>query len=91
MVLFGDLLPQDPWAEAQREASLCDLLLVIGTSGLVHPAAEIPLLAKRSGARLIEINPHPTSLTSDVDLLLTGKAGEVVEELNGVLWHILSF
>lgn len=81
VVLFGDLLPQDAWGEAQREVSLCDLLMVIGTSGLVHPAAEIPLLAKRSGVTLIEINPQPTSLTPHADLFLAGKAGQVMEEL----------
>ncbi|MDH7499253.1 MAG: NAD-dependent deacylase [candidate division NC10 bacterium] len=81
VVLFGDLLPQDAWGEAQGEASLCDLLMVIGTSGLIYPAAEIPLLAKRSGATLIEINPQPTSLTPDANLFLAGKAGEVLKEL----------
>jgi len=83
VVLFGDLLPQDAWMQAQREASLCQLLLVIGTSGLVHPAADIPLLAKRSGATLIEINPQPTSLTPHADLFLAGKAGQVLKELMG--------
>jgi len=83
VVLFGDLLPQDAWGEAQREASLCELLLVIGTSGLIHPAAEIPFLARRSGAALIEINPQPTSLTPHADLFLAGKAGLVMEELMG--------
>jgi len=83
VVLFGDLLPQDAWGEAEKEVSLCPLLLVIGTSGLVYPAAEIPLLAKRSGATLIEINPEPTSLTPLADLFLEGKAGQVMEELAG--------
>ena len=81
VVLFEDLLPQEAWLEAQQEASRCHILLVIGTSGLVYPAAEIPLLAKRSGATLIEINPQPTSLTSHADLFLAGKAGQVMEEL----------
>jgi len=83
VVLFGDLLPQEAWTEAHREASLCEVLLVIGTSALVYPAAEIPLLAKRSGATLIEINPEPTSLTPLADLFLEGKAGQVMQELAG--------
>jgi NAD-dependent deacetylase len=81
VVLFGDLLPQDLWAEAQQEASLCQLLLVIGTSALVHPAADIPLSAKKSGALLIEINSEPTPLTPLADLYLEGKAGQVMKEL----------
>jgi NAD-dependent deacetylase len=81
VVLFGDLLPQDAWAEAQEAASLCRVFLVIGISGLVLPAAEIPLIAKRSGATLIEINPEPTSLTAHADLFLEGKARQVMQEL----------
>jgi NAD-dependent deacetylase len=54
---------------------------VIGTSGLVRPASDIPLLAKRSGAILVEINPEPTTLTPLADLFLEGKAGQVMQEL----------
>jgi NAD-dependent deacetylase len=81
VVFFGDLLPRDAWAEAQQAASLCQILLVIGTSGLVRPASDIPLLAKRSGAILVEINPEPTTLTPLADLFLEGKAGQVMQEL----------
>jgi NAD-dependent deacetylase len=81
VVFFGDLLPQDAWMEAQQAASLCQLLLVIGTSGLVYPAADIPILAKKAGGILIEINPEPTPLTPLADLYLEGKAGEVMQKL----------
>jgi NAD-dependent deacetylase len=81
VVFFGDLLPQDAWAEAQQAASLCQILLVIGTSGLVRPAADLPLLAKKAGGVLIEINPQPTTLTPLADLFLEGKAGQVMQEL----------
>ena len=81
VVFFGDLLPQDAWMEAQQAASLCQVLLVIGTSGLVYPAADIPILAKKAGGILIEINPEPTPLTPLADLFLEGKAGQVMQEL----------
>jgi len=81
VVLFGDLLPQDAWLEAQKEVSSCSLLLVIGTSGLVYPAADLPLLAKKSGTILVEINRDPTHLTPLADLFLEGKAGEIMQEL----------
>ncbi len=81
VVFFGDLLPQDAWAEAQQAASLCQILLVIGTSGLVRPAADLPLLTKKAGGILIEINPEPTTITPLADLYLAGKAGEIMDKL----------
>jgi NAD-dependent deacetylase len=57
--------------------------LVIGTSAVVQPSAFLPVIAKQSGARVIEINPEPTPLTHTTsDYLLKGRAGEV---MNGIL------
>jgi NAD-dependent deacetylase len=56
-------------------------LLSIGTSSLVHPAAGLPLLAKRHGALLIEVNPSPTPLTRHADAVLSGPAGQLLPQL----------
>jgi len=57
----------------------CDVMLVIGTSATVQPAATIPFISKQSGARVIEINTEPTPLTHSVsDYLIAGRAGEVL-------------
>ena len=57
-------------------------MLVVGTSALVQPAAYMPVIAKRSGARIIEINSEKTPLTRDIsDLLIMGKAGDVFNRL----------
>ena len=63
-------------------------MLVIGTSGMVQPAAGLPFLAKKNGARIIEVNPERSYLTSSVtDIFLQGKAEEILpiidEWLNG--------
>jgi NAD-dependent deacetylase len=81
VVWFGEMLPAGIWAEAERVSRNCDLMLVVGTSGLVHPAASLPLYAVASGARTIEINPERTPLTPYLDLYLCGPAGEVLPRL----------
>jgi len=63
VVWFGEALPDAALREATAAASGCDLLLVVGTSGLVHPAAGLPALAARAGAVLVEVNPQPSALS----------------------------
>jgi NAD-dependent deacetylase len=67
VVWFGEALPEAAWRMAETGARDCALMLVIGTSGLVHPAAALPALAQRCGAVVVEINPEPTALSSDAD------------------------
>lgn len=67
VVWFGEALPADAWAAAEAAATTADVVLVVGTSGLVQPAASLPLLARRRGAIVVEINPEPTALTAHVD------------------------
>jgi NAD-dependent deacetylase len=69
-VLFGEPLSYESLAASQREALRCDLMLVIGTSLEVMPAADLPLLAKRRGARLILVNESPTALDDKMDVVL---------------------
>lgn len=63
VVWFNESMPEQPWLRAVSAVESCDLLLVIGTSGLVHPAASLPGLGRRNGATIIEINPSTTPLT----------------------------
>lgn len=65
VVWFGELLPLDEWDRAVALVESADLVLVVGTSGLVHPAAGLPVVARGAGATVVEVNPHETD-TSDV-------------------------
>lgn len=78
VVLFGEMLPAGAFEIALHRASLCELCFVIGTSGLVYPAASLPEVAKSSGAFVCEINPERTSMSDLCDAVITGKAGEVL-------------
>ncbi len=81
VVLFGESLPLGVLRKSQHEAERTDLLISIGTSAVVQPAASIPTLAKKTGSVLIEINPKRTVLTPKVDHFLKGKAGEKLSGL----------
>lgn len=81
VVWFGEMLPEDAVARAWRLAEACDVLLVVGTSGTVWPAAELPYVARRGGARVIEINPEASELTPVADLFLQGRAGAILPRL----------
>jgi len=86
VVWFGESLPQKILEQAFAAATTCDLLFSIGTSGLVHPAASIPLLAQQNGAVTIEINPQTTPLTPHMRYHLRGPAGEIMPELLAAAW-----
>jgi NAD-dependent deacetylase len=67
VVWFGESLPEEALMAALTAARRCQLMLVVGTSALVQPAASLPLAALRSGAYVVEINPQPTPLSDVVD------------------------
>ena len=81
VVWFGEILPSDQWDAAERAARDADVFLSIGTSGVVYPAASLPLIAKRAGAFLVEVNAEPTPLTDYADEFLMGKSGDVLPRL----------
>lgn len=83
VVWFGEALPDDAWASAVDAAERCTLMLVIGTSGLVYPAAGLPALARRHGATVVEINPEPTALSTEVDLVWRATAAQALPLLVG--------
>jgi NAD-dependent deacetylase len=81
-VFFGELIPEEALWRSRQVAASCDLMLVIGTSAEVQPAALMPIIAKQAGAKIIEINPETSHLTGDIsDYILQGKAGDVMSRL----------
>ena len=82
VVLFGEVLPVGALELAAERASGCELCFVIGTSGLVYPAAGIPEIAKSAGAYVCEVNPERTPLSDLCDEVITGKAGEVLPQFS---------
>ncbi len=81
VVWFGELLPEDEWNAAVKAAERADVLLSIGTSGVVFPAASIPEIARKHGAFLVEINPEATCLSQSADVFLQGPSGEILPRL----------
>ncbi len=81
VVWFGESLPEEVLDSAFAAAAACDLLLAIGTSGLVHPAARIPVLARQTGAKLVQINPTATALDDQCTWTLRGAAGAILPRL----------
>lgn len=78
VVWFGEYLPPGVFEEAVDAARRCDLLLCVGTSGVVYPAASIPVTAKEHGAFVLEINAEYTDLSSRVSESMIGKSGEIL-------------
>jgi len=81
IVFFGEILPMNVLEEAFARARSCDLFLVVGSSLVVYPAANIPRYALNAGAGLIIVNMSPTYLDSEADVVIRGRAGEVLNRL----------
>lgn len=80
-ISFGQAMPLDVVSEAEQRSSHCELFLVIGSSLVVYPAAEMPAIAKRAGVRLVILNDSPTPYDGMADMVLRGKAGPVMEDI----------
>jgi NAD-dependent deacetylase len=80
-VMFGEPIPPDAMDRSFAEARQADCCLIIGTSAVVYPAAEVPRIVKRRGGSLIEVNPLESAISSDCDVVLRGAAGEVMPAL----------
>ncbi len=66
-VWFGESLPEDAWAAAENAVRNADLVLVVGTSGVVYPFAGLPAIARSAGATVVEINPVDTEVSDMAD------------------------
>jgi NAD-dependent deacetylase len=80
-ISFGQPMPQEETRRAFAEAAAADLLLVVGSSLLVYPAASIPGETQRRGGRVIIVNAEPTAQDGIAALLLRGQAGEILQQL----------
>ena len=85
-VLFGEELPMEVFMKAKEESAGCRIMLLVGTSAIVQPAASLPYLAKQNGAMIIEINIE--NAFPDADYFIIEKAGTalpgIVEEINKI-------
>lgn len=81
VVWFGEMMPIKETEQAFAAAKNCDVFLSIGTSGVVYPAAGLPIEAARYGAKVIHINPGQKEFNDDNQIQIIGKAGEVLPQL----------
>jgi NAD-dependent deacetylase len=72
-VLFGEQLPEGALEKAYQESASCKLMLVVGTSAVVQPAASLPVLAQQNGAKIVEVNIEPAFPAADI--VVQEKAG----------------
>lgn len=81
-VFFGESIPIDAYHASMAAAEKADVFLIIGSTGEVMPANQIPLIAWQNGAKIIEINPEPSHYTPKItDIYIAGKAGESMTAL----------
>ncbi len=81
VVWFGESLADEVWSAAEKAVELADLLLVVGTSALVYPAAGLIQSAQNPGQSVIQINLEPTPFSDSVTVSILGKAGEILPQL----------
>ena len=82
-VFFSEPIPEKALNKSVIESSRCDLMILIGTSGEIMPASQIPFMAKQKGAKILEINLTESNYTHSVtDLFLKGKATVIMTRLN---------
>jgi len=81
-IFFGEGIPPEAYQKSVQAAGSADVVLIIGSTGEVMPAAQMPYLAKQNGALVIEVNPEKSNFTRSItDIYLPGKAGETMELL----------
>lgn len=89
-ILFGEQLPIDVLEQAREEITSADLMIVIGSSLTVYPAATLPSLAVQSGSRLLIVNMERTPMDPYADVVMRGKAGMIMSEILVELGKIIS-
>jgi NAD-dependent deacetylase len=85
VVWFGELLPMEAFGAAEQAARCCELFIAVGTSGVVYPAASLPLTAKNAGAYLLEVNPEATDLTRYADGVIRASASVGLSDVVGAM------
>jgi NAD-dependent deacetylase len=84
-ISFGQSMPERETNEAYSRSASADLFIVIGSSLTVHPAASMPVVAKRNGAKLVIVNRDATSADSMADLVIRREAGPTMAAILAVL------
>jgi NAD-dependent deacetylase len=85
VVWFGEGLPMDIVERATLAAAQADVLLVVGTSAVVYPAAGLIAVTASNGGRVIEVNPEPSALAHIADIVVRGPSGVVLPEIDALL------
>ncbi len=89
VVWFGEPLPKVAIEHAFRLAMECDVMFVVGTSGVVLPAGLLPVTAKQHGAKIVEVNVEESAITSIADVFIKAPAGivlpRIVEKVKAIL------
>jgi len=85
IILFGEMLPEQPFLTAEEAAIKSDVFLVLGSSLSVSPANQFPLLASETGAKLIIVNKELTEMDRIADIVIHEPIGSVLEEINSKL------
>ena len=81
-IFFGESIPTEAYTSSVKAAENADVFLIIGSTGEIMPASQIPHIAKQTGAGIIEINPETSRYTNSItDIHLKGKAAEVMQKL----------
>jgi NAD-dependent deacetylase len=80
-IAFGQAMPVRETSEASDRSSACDFFLAAGSSLVVYPAAQMPLMAKQNGARLVILNLAETPLDSYADIVIREKTGQVMSKI----------
>lgn len=78
VVWFGEMLDPEVIDRALALAAACDVMVVVGTSGVVYPAAGLPEVTKERGGRVIVVNPNPSDLDDQADILVRGTAANTL-------------
>jgi len=81
-ISFGQSMPEEEMVIAQKKSISCDLFISIGTSLAVFPAADLPVLAKETGSKLVIINNEPTQMDHIADLVINRDISEVFSEIS---------
>lgn len=81
IVWFGEQLPTEPWRRAVDATETADVVVVVGTSSIVYPAAGLPEMALARGTVVVEVNPEPTPLSSSATVVVRESASQALPTL----------
>jgi NAD-dependent deacetylase len=85
-IFFGEAIAQQAWFESRREIQSADVLLIVGSTGEIYPAASLPHQASGNGARIVEINPEESNFTQTItDLFVPLPAGKAMKRIEDLL------